>query len=140
MNTFIAQLLLRMGAIPAMPYMNFEIFDTGLDYADTNGTRIDICTQEPVTYTEATSTYTKGNKTVNTGATQNGAVDGRRVIVPAITDGSVTANGTVTHWALTDAAAVLVSSGPLSASQAVTSGNQFTLDAINLTIRSATAI
>jgi hypothetical protein len=120
-----------------MPFINDEVFDQGLDYADTNGTRIDICSQEPTTYTEATSTYTLGNKTLNTGATQNGATDGRRVIVPAITDGSVTGTDTATHWALTDGSAVLIATGALTASQAVTSGNTFTLDAISLTIRDA---
>jgi len=121
-----------------MPYINDEIFDQGLDYADTNGTRIDICSQEPTNYTQATSTYTLGNKTgLNTGATQNGATDGRRVIVPAITDGSVTGSGTATHWALTDGSSVLLATGALSSSQAVTSGNTFTLDAISITIRDA---
>lgn len=119
-----------------MAYINDEVFDQGLDYADTNGTRIDICSQEPTTYAEATSTYTLGNKTgLNTGATQNGATDGRRVIVPAITDGSVTSTATATHWALTDGAAALIATGALSASQGVTSGNTFTLDAISITIR-----
>lgn len=121
-----------------MPYINDEVFDQGLDYADLNGTRIDICTQEPTTYAEATATYTKGNKTgLNTGATQNGATSGRRVIVPAITDGTVSGTGTVTHWALTDGATILVATGALSASQAVTSGNTFTLDAISITIADA---
>lgn len=122
-----------------MAFINDEVFDQGLDYADTNGTRIDICSQEPVNYTEATSTYSKGNKTgLNTGATQNGASNGRRVIVPAITDGTVTATATVTHWALTDGSSVLIATGPLSSSQAVTSGNTFTLDAISIGIADAT--
>ena len=122
-----------------MPYINDEVFDQGLDYADTNGTRIDICyTQEPTTYTEATSTYSCGNKTgLNTGATEAGATDGRRVIVPAITDGSVSATQTAAYWALTDGASVLIAAGALSSSQAVTSGNTFTLDAISITIRDA---
>ena len=121
-----------------MAYINDEVFDQGLDYADTNGTRIDICSQEPTTYAEATSTYTLGNKTgLNTGVTEAGAVDGRRVIVPAITDGSVTGTATATHWALTDGATILVATGALSSSQAVTSGNTFTLDAISITIRDA---
>ncbi len=121
-----------------MPYINDEVFDQGLDYADTNGTRIDICSQEPTSYAEATSTYTLGNKTgLNTGATQNGATDGRRVIVPAISDGSVTGTDTATHWALTDGSAVLIATGALSSSQAVTSGNTFTLSAISITIRDA---
>lgn len=122
-----------------MAYLNDEVFDQGLDYATTNGTRVDICSQEPTTYAEATSTYTLGNKTsATTGATQNGATDGRRVIVAAITDGSVTGTGTATHWALTDNAAILVATGALTASASVTSGNTFTLDAISLTIRDAT--
>lgn len=121
-----------------MAYINDEVFDQGLDYADTNGTRLDICSQEPTTYAEATSTYTLGNDTVNTGATADGATDGRRVIVPAITAGSVTGNGTATHWALTNGSAVLIATGALSSSQAVTSGNTFTLDAISITIRDAT--
>lgn len=122
-----------------MAFINDEVFDQGLDYADTNGTRIDICSQEPTTYAEATSTYTLGNKTgLNTGATQNGASSGRRVIVPAITDGTVTGTGTASHWALTDGSAILVATGALSASQGVTSGNTFTLDAISITIADAT--
>lgn len=121
-----------------MAYINDEVFDQGLDYADTNGTRIDICSQEPTTYAEATSTYTLGNKaSLNTGATEAGATDGRRVIVPAITDGSVTGTGTASHWALTDATSVLIATGSLGSSQAVTSGNTFTLDAISITIRDA---
>ena len=121
-----------------MPYINDEVFDQGLDYADTNGTRIDICyTQEPTTYTEATSTYTCGNDTVNTGVTEAGATDGRRVIVPAITAGSVTATQTAGWWALTNGSSVLIAAGALSATQAVTSGNTFTLDAISITIRDA---
>ncbi|MCP4002549.1 MAG: hypothetical protein GY727_16740 [Gammaproteobacteria bacterium] len=119
-------------------YINDEVFDQGLDYADTNGTRIDITSQVATTYAEATSTYTLGNKTgLNTGATEAGDTDGRKVVVPAIADGSVTGTDTATHWALTDGSSILVATGPLTASQGVTSGNTFTLDAIDITIRDA---
>lgn len=123
-----------------MAFINDEVFDQGLDYADTNGTRIDICSQEPTTYTEATSTYTLGNRTgLNTGATANAATGtGRRVTVPAITDGSVTGSGTATHWALSNGSNVLIATGALSSSQSVTSGNTFTLDSIDIIIRDAT--
>ena len=121
-----------------MAFISDEVFDQGLDYADTNGTRIDICSAEPTTYAAATSTLSLGNKTgMNTGAAEDGATDGRRVIVPAITDGNVTADGTATHWALTDGASLLIATGSLSASQSVTNGNTFTLDAISITIRDA---
>lgn len=121
-----------------MAFIADVVFDSGLSYADTNGTRIDICyTAEPTTYAQATSTQSCGNATVNTGAPENGAVDGRRVIVPAISAGSVTATQTAGWWALTDGASVLIATGALSATQAVTSGNSFTLDAISITIRDA---
>lgn len=120
-----------------MAAINDEVFDQGLDYADTNGTRIDICSTDPgLTYATVTGN-TLGNDTVNTGVTQDGATDGRRVIVPAISAGSVTGTGTATHWALTNGTDTVVASGALSSSQAVTSGNTFTLDAISITIRDA---
>ena len=118
-------------------YINDEIFDGGLDYADTNGTRIDITSQVATTRTEAVTTYTLGNDTVNTGAPEAGAVDGRRVQVPAITAGTVTGTGTATHWALTSGTELLAT-GPLTSSQAVTSGNTFSLDAISITLRDST--
>lgn len=121
-----------------MAYINDEVFDQGLDYADTNGTRVDICSQEPTTYAEATSTYTLGNKTsVSTGATTNGDVDGRKVVVAAITGGSVTGTGTATHWALTDGSSVLIATGALSSSTSVTTGNTFSLGAFDIGIRDA---
>jgi hypothetical protein len=117
-----------------MAFLSDEVLDQGLDYLDTNGTRIDICSQEPTTYAEATSTYTLGNDTVNTGAPEDGDSSGRKVVVPAITAGTVTGTGTATHWALTDGSSELLAVGALASSQAVTSGNEFTLTAIDITI------
>ena len=118
-----------------MPFLTDEAMDGGLDYLDTNGTRIDICSQAPTNYTEATATYSLGNKTgLNTGAPEDGDTNGRKVVVPAITDGSVTGTATATHWALTDGATLFLAWQTLSSSQAVTSGNTFTLGAIDITI------
>ena len=121
-----------------MAFIADAVFDSGLSYAQTNGTRLDICSAEPTTYAAATSTNTLGNATVTTGAPENGAIDGRRVQVGAITAGSVTGTGTATSWALTDGVGELLATGALTASQAVTSGNTFTLDAISITLRDAT--
>lgn len=121
-----------------MPFIADAIFDNGLSHAQSNITRTDICSQEPTTYTEATSTYSLGNKTgLTCGAPEDGAVDGRRVVVPAITDGSVTADGTASHYAENDGASFLASAGGLSASQSVTNGNTFSLDAVSITMRDA---
>lgn len=120
-----------------MAYLNNEVLDSGLDYLTANGDRVDICSQEPANYTEATSTYTLGNKTsASVGAATNGDVSGRKVTIAEITDGSVTGDGTATHWALskTTATAALLAANSLSASQAVTNGNTFTLAASDIEI------
>lgn len=123
-----------------MPFIADTVFDSGLGTLTTNADRIDITsTGEATTYGLATTAGANslGNSVVTTGAAQNGATDGRRVIVGAITNGSVTTTGTAVAWALTDGAAVLYATGALTSSQAVTSGNTFTLDAISITIRDA---
>jgi len=122
-----------------MAFLIDNIFDSGLSYAVTNGSRVDICSAEPTNYTLATSTNTLGNKTgLTLGAIEAGATDGRRTIIPAITDGSVTGTASATHWALTDGASILIATGAITTPQTVTSGNTFTLDAISLTLRDAT--
>lgn len=124
-----------------MPLIADRVYDVGLTALDTEANRLDICSQEPVTYTEATSTYTLGNKTsLDVGAPQDGATNGRRVIVAAIAAGagSVTGTATATHWAITDTGNTrLLATGALSASQAVTSGNTFSLAAFSITIPDA---
>ena len=120
-----------------MAYLNDDVLDAALDHIDTHGGRMDICSQEPANYTEATSTYTLGNKTSPTVSTpQDGDTNGRKVVISAISDGSVTGTGTASHWALskTTATTALLAAQSLSSSQAVTSGNTFTLTEIDITI------
>ena len=122
-----------------MAFINDRVFDSGLAVLDTEANRLDICSQEPVSYTEATSTYTLGNKTsYAVGSPQDGVTNGRRVVAPAITDGTVTGTATATHWAIVDTGnSRLLATGALASSQAVTSGNVFTLAAFNITIPDA---
>jgi len=119
-----------------MPFLSDNVLDNGIAYVVSHGSRLDICSQEPANYTEATSTYTLGNKTsLSAGSPQNGASSGRRTIIPAITDGAVTGTDDATHWAYskTTSTTELLAAQALSAPQAVTSGNEFTLDAISIT-------
>lgn len=114
-----------------MAYLNDEVFDSGLDWLDTNGTRLDICSQEPATYGEATTdgTYSLGYKTgISIAAPSDRSGGGREVVISAITDGTVTDTDTATHWAITNGSDTLVATGALSAGQAVTDGNVFTLE------------
>lgn len=123
-----------------MAFIADSIFDNGLSYATTNGETLYITSAEATTYAEANATFKLGTKTSATvGSPAAGATDGRRVIVSAITDGAVNGTGTATHWALCkdSATSELLATGALTSSQAVTSGNTFTLDAISITIRDA---
>jgi len=119
-----------------MATLNDRVFDNGLTVLDTEANRIDITSIEATTYTEATSTNTLGNSTsLSIGAPADRAGGGREVTVAAITDGSVTGTGTATHYAIVDTVnSRLLATGSLSASQAVTSGNTFTLSSVAIGI------
>lgn len=117
------------------------LFDAALAKLDTEANRLDICSAEPATYAAATSTNTLGNKiaSFSIGAPADRTPTGRKVTVAAFSDGAVTATGTATHWAITDTInSRLLASGALSASQAVTLGNTFSLAAFDLGIADAT--
>lgn len=122
-----------------MAYISDFILDAALSVLDTDANRIDICSQEPATFTEATATYTLGNKTgITVGAPADRAPNGRKVTVSAVSGGSVTGTGTASHWAITDTVnSRLHAANSLSASQVVTSGNTFTLTAIDIGIPDA---
>jgi hypothetical protein len=116
-----------------MAYINDLSFDAALNYIVTNGTRLHICSSEPAS-AAAAITASLGNKaTITIGSPTDRTPTGRKVVVPAITDGSVTANGTATHYAIINiAGSILVATGQLSSSQSVTSGNTFTLAAFDI--------
>lgn len=117
------------------------LMDLALSELDTAANRLDICSQEPTTYGQATTggTYSLGNKTgITVSAPGDRTPTGRKVTISAITDGSVTNTGTATHWALTDTGnSRLLATGSLSASQAVTATNTFTLTAFDIGIPDA---
>lgn len=122
-----------------MVFLADEVLDSGLSVLDTGANRLDICSQEPATYTEATSTYTLGNKTsLSVGAPADRSPNGRKVTVAAITDGSVTATGTASHYAVSRTSdSTRLAANSLSASQAVTNGNTFSLAAFDVGIPDA---
>jgi len=118
-------------------YLHDDIFDTGLSQLTTIVENLYICNALPTNFTEASSTYKLGTKATPTitGPTDGGAGGGRQVTVSAISDGTINTTGTASHFALTDDSATkLLVAGDLASSQSVTSGNPFTLTAINIQI------
>ena len=80
-----------------MPSLSNRVFDNGLTVLDTEANRIDITSQEATTYAQAITTYTLGNSTsLSIAAPSDRSGGGREVIAAAISNGSVTGNGTAT--------------------------------------------
>lgn len=119
-----------------MATLGDRVFDNGLTVLDTEANKITVTSQEASTYAEANATYALGNSTslsINAPANRTGG--GRKVTVAAITDGSITATGTATHYAIVDTAnSRLLATAALTASQSVTNGNTFTLATFDIGI------
>lgn len=113
-----------------------RILDNGLTVLDTEANRVDVTSQEATTYAEATSTYTLGNSTsVTISAPADRTGGGRKVTMSAISDGSVTGTGNATHYAIVDTTnSRLLVTGSLTTPQQVTSGNTFSLEALDVGI------
>ncbi len=112
-----------------MAFIADHVLDFGLNVLDTEANALHICSSEPATFSSATGAASLGNKSgLSVGAPAARTPDGRKVTIGAIADGSVTDTGTATHYAIVDTVGGrLLAAGSLAASQAVTSGNTFTL-------------
>jgi hypothetical protein len=119
-----------------MATLNDRVFDNGLSVLDTEANRIDLTSQEATTYTEATATYSLGNSTsLAIASPSDRAGGGREVVVAAISDGSITGDGTTTHYAIVDTInSRLLATGELTESQVVSTGNTFTLGSFTIGI------
>jgi|SRR5210317_58328 hypothetical protein len=117
-----------------MPRIENPVFDAALQVLIDDGDRLDLCSQEPTNYTEATSTYSLGNQTsITIGTIADGDVSGRKVTVSATSGGTIDATGTATHYAISNVAGTqLLAAGDLTTSQQVVSGNTFTTEAFDI--------
>ncbi|MCB0159455.1 MAG: hypothetical protein KDD83_15075 [Caldilineaceae bacterium] len=118
-----------------MAFLHDDVLDGGLDVLTADADKLVLCSQAPTSFAEANATYKLAEKASPTvGAAEDRAGGGRKVVVAAITDGSVTATGTATHWALLDTANSKLLAWQTVTSQALTNGNTFQLNALNIGI------
>lgn len=120
-----------------------QVLDFGLDSLDTEGTHIMVCASEPTAYSLCSvgAANSLGYKAWAAGgafgAPSNHSVNGRYVASTAVTDGTIVTTGTAAWWAAIDSTnSRLLAHQSLSASQAVTSGNTFTLSSFTIRIPS----
>jgi hypothetical protein len=118
-----------------MATLDNRVFDNGLTVLDTEANAIHITSAEATSFANVAA-VTLGNSTsLSIGAPQDRTGGGREVVVAAIADGSVTGTGTATTYAIVDTVnSRLLATGSLTASQAVTSGNTFTLSSVAIGI------
>lgn len=122
-----------------MSHLEDRVLDNGLTVLDTEATHIYICSAEPTSYASATTTSALGNMNFGAGSAfgspASASPNGRKVTSASVATGSVTGTATATHWAATDNTnSRLLAAGSLSASQGVTSGNNWTLAAFDVRI------
>lgn len=118
-------------------YLHNDVYDNGLAPLTTIIENLYICSQQPTTFTEASSTYKLGTKATPSisGPTNRASGGGREVTVAAVSDGVVDTTGLATHYALCDnSASKLIAAANLNASQNVTQGNPFTLTSFKVGI------
>lgn len=117
--------------------VNPLVLDAALDYLSSNGTRYDICSDEPTTYAEATSTYSLGTTSLSSGdySKSNGDVSGRKLTVAEKTDIEITATDDATHLAITNGSDTLLYVTVLSGTIPVEIGRFADIAAWNIELR-----
>lgn len=118
---------------------NSYVLDNGLIALKATATHIYICNGEPADYAQATTSMALGSKNFGAGLTMTGPTDrtpnGRKDTTVAVTDGTVTGTGVAVRWAIVDSInSRLLIDNDLASSQAVTSGNVFSIPAFDFGI------
>lgn len=121
-----------------MSLLGNDILDSGLGVFAASATELRILSANASTHAELESLavgLASGNSSPTFGAPADAGGGGRQVTIGAITSGSVTATDTARWYGIGNStASSFLASGSLSASQAVTNGNTFTLTSFTVTI------
>ena len=122
-----------------MGFIDDSALDAGLDAIKGGTTHLYICqTSEPTDWASANSNKVGSKASPTLSANANGTSGRKFTVGPISTGGTVSVTSNAEFWALVDESGTkLWAAGPLSALQAVTSGNPFTLSAFDVTIKDA---
>jgi hypothetical protein len=114
-------------------YTPDAILDTILD-AIAAGTVLTVCSTQPTTYAEATSTYKLADVVIDSGdfSKSNNSPTGRKLTVASQSAVTVDSTGTAAHLAICDGSDLLCVTTVTS--RAVTSGDTVTIPAWNISI------
>jgi hypothetical protein len=105
----------------------------GLSVFQTECNKVYLCSDFPLTYTEATSTYAAGNGNAAFGAPAAATGPSGRKVTTGNVNGTVTATANAAFWAAVDTATSrLLAAGKLVGSTPLTSGSAFSLDGFTI--------
>lgn len=90
--------------------------------AEVEGTNIHVCSAEPTTFLEATTTFNLASDSVGSYVKANGDVSGRKNTQAGTTGSSISSTGTATHVAITTTTGSVLELVTTTTSQALTSG------------------
>lgn len=113
--------------------MGKVIPDSNIDLmlANVEGTNIHVCSAEPTTFTEATSTFNLASDTVGSYVKANGDTSGRKNTQAGTTGTSISSTGTANHVAITTTTGSVLELVTTCASQALTSGGTVDIGAFD---------
>lgn len=112
-----------------------RVYDSGLTILDTEANVLYICSAQPANFAGIAAVLLGTKTSLSIGSPGAGTPDGRKVTVAAFTDGSVSAGGTASHYAIADTVnSRLLATDALDATQVVTNGNTFSLPAFDIRI------
>jgi hypothetical protein len=111
-----------------MKYSSDLVMDAALDYISTS-TLLTVCSAQPTTYAEASSTYKLADVVTDSGdfSKANGDTNGRKVTIAQQANVPIDSSGTATHVALSISGSSTLVYVTTCTSQALTSGGTVTV-------------
>jgi len=112
-------------------WQNDSMLDAAFDWVRARVTKLNVCSTQPTTYAQATSTYMLANTTVTSTeiTLSNGDTSGRKMRISSQTSVSVAVSGTAAHIALTGSTGSTLLFITTCTTQALTSGNTVSVPA-----------
>jgi len=108
------------------------MLDAALSYVSSNANEYYVCTTQPTTRAEAITNSVVAAQTPGYTGPADGDTNGRKLTVNALTDVSITADGTVQHLALCSGTTLIYVT--TTTSQAVSSGGTVSVPAWDIEI------
>ena len=112
-------------------WVHDDVLDQALSYIQNNCSKMTVCSQQPTTYDEATSTYALADVAMSDTdfTVADGDSSGRKVTVGQKSDVTVDSSGDATHVALVDDTNSKLLYVTTCTTQTLTSGNTVTFPA-----------